>query len=139
MKVFSSTCSVLHSQVKRSKLSSRSAKCIFLGYGDGQKGYCCYNPQSRKNYVSCCISWTHFLFLSLSLYSYISSEFTHIDLSGLDDNISSDCYFENRWSDTIVNPDIDIPFVPMTTQQPPTIVDPLSSRLRNPFHNRKST
>jgi len=35
--VFGSTCFVLCPRVERSKLSSQSAICFFLGYGDGQR------------------------------------------------------------------------------------------------------
>ncbi|KAI5388615.1 hypothetical protein KIW84_074331 [Lathyrus oleraceus] len=48
LKVFGSTCFVLLPQVEHSKLSPRSAICVFLDYGDGQKGYCCYDP-TKKN------------------------------------------------------------------------------------------
>ncbi|XP_020596126.1 uncharacterized protein LOC110036103 [Phalaenopsis equestris] len=46
------TCFVLLPHVQRNKLSSRSAICVFIGYGDGQKGYCCYDPDTQKLFVS---------------------------------------------------------------------------------------
>ena len=52
LRVFGSTCFVLRPHVERSKLSSRSSICVFLGYGDGQKGYRCYDPTNKKMYVS---------------------------------------------------------------------------------------
>lgn len=52
LKVFGSTCFVLHQQVEHSKLYVRSTICVFLGYGDGQKGYHCYDPGAKKLYVS---------------------------------------------------------------------------------------
>ena len=36
----------------QSKLDSRTEKCVFIGYASNQKGYKCYNPQTRKMYVS---------------------------------------------------------------------------------------
>ena len=52
LRVFGSTCFVLRPHVERSKLSSKSAICVFLGYGAGQKGYRCFDPISQKLYVS---------------------------------------------------------------------------------------
>ena len=34
------------------KLSPRAIKCIFLWYSRTQKDYCCYDPITRKQYVS---------------------------------------------------------------------------------------
>ena len=39
LRVFGSTCFVLRPEVERTKLSPRSTLCVFLGYGEGQKGY----------------------------------------------------------------------------------------------------
>jgi hypothetical protein len=51
-RVFGCTCFILHPHVERSKLSSRSAICVFLGYGEGKKGYHCFDPITQKLYVS---------------------------------------------------------------------------------------
>lgn len=51
LKVFG--CSIfvhIHSH-NRSKLDTRSQKCIFLGYSPTQKGYKCYSPFTRKFYT----------------------------------------------------------------------------------------
>ncbi|KAL8109725.1 hypothetical protein AgCh_025722 [Apium graveolens] len=42
----------LKPRVERSKLSTKSALCVFLGYGVTQKGYRCFDPVSGKLYVS---------------------------------------------------------------------------------------
>jgi len=34
------------------KLSFRSKPCIFIGYCANQRGYCCFDPQSQKIYIS---------------------------------------------------------------------------------------
>jgi transposase InsO family protein len=127
LKVFGSTCFVLRPHVERDKLSSRSALCVFLGYGDGQKGYRCYDPLSKKLYVSRHVVFLeHIPFFSLSSDSHAPSrsELTQIDPFGLDNNVSSDCNFENCRDGTTASPNIDIPLVPTATQQPPTTVDP---------------
>ena len=51
-RVFSCTCFVLRPHVERSKLSSRSAICVFLGYGEGKKGHRYFDPITQKLYVS---------------------------------------------------------------------------------------
>ena len=37
---------------KRTKLDYKVRKCIFVGYGDGIKGYKCWNPESQKTVYS---------------------------------------------------------------------------------------
>jgi hypothetical protein len=127
LKVFGSTCFVLRPHVEYDKFSPRSALCVFLGYGDGQKGYRCYDPSSKKLYISLHVVFLeHIPFFSLSSDSHAPSrsELTQIDPFGLDNNVSSDCNFENCRDDTTASPNIDIPLVPTATQQPPTTVDP---------------
>jgi len=43
-RVFGCTCFVLCPHVERSKLSSRSTICVFSSYGEGKKGYRCFDP-----------------------------------------------------------------------------------------------
>jgi hypothetical protein len=61
-RVFCCTCFVLHPYAERSKLSSHSAICVFLGYGEGKKGYCCFDPITHKLYMS-----RHVVFFSIYL------------------------------------------------------------------------
>jgi hypothetical protein len=42
-RVFGCTCFILRPYIERSKLSSRSTICVFLGYGEGKKGYRCFD------------------------------------------------------------------------------------------------
>jgi hypothetical protein len=115
LKVFGSTCFVLRPHVERDKLSPRSTICVFLGYGAGQKGYRCYDPSSKKLYVSRHVVFLeHIPFFSLSSDSHDSSrsELTKIDPFCLDNNVSSDCNFESCRDGTTTTPDIDIPLSP---------------------------
>ncbi|KAL0323460.1 UNVERIFIED_CONTAM: Copia protein [Sesamum angustifolium] len=42
------------------KLSPRSVKCIFLGYSRTQKGYRCYDPQSRRSFTFADVTFFEF-------------------------------------------------------------------------------
>ncbi|CAJ2651271.1 unnamed protein product [Trifolium pratense] len=145
LKVFGSTYFVLLPQVERSKLCPRSAICVFLGYGDGQKGYRCYNPINKKLYVSRHVVFLeHIPFYSLSSDSHTPtrSELAHIDPFAFDDDISSDCTIENCRADTIATPDTNAPSVPTAIQQPLVTIDPTPSTTpspRYPSRDRKST
>ena len=49
---FGSACFVLLQSHEHHKLQPCSRLCCFLGYGDGQKGFQCYNPISKRLRVS---------------------------------------------------------------------------------------
>ncbi|CAN1141195.1 Retrovirus-related Pol polyprotein from transposon TNT 1-94 [Linum perenne] len=48
LKVFGCTCLVLLPRHERSKLTSKVARCAFLGYSDVHKGYVCYDSHARR-------------------------------------------------------------------------------------------
>ncbi|RVW86324.1 Retrovirus-related Pol polyprotein from transposon TNT 1-94 [Vitis vinifera] len=50
--VFGSTVFVHTHRPKRNKFDPRALKCVFLGYSSTQKDYKCYDPVSKKLYVS---------------------------------------------------------------------------------------
>lgn len=52
LRVFGCVCYV-HRQAKyRDKLDARAIRCVFLGYSSTQKGYKCYDPSSKKIFIS---------------------------------------------------------------------------------------
>lgn len=52
LKVFGCTAFVHIHTNQRTKLSRRAVRCVFLGYSPTQKGYKCYEPNSRRLFVS---------------------------------------------------------------------------------------
>ncbi|XP_062116485.1 uncharacterized protein LOC133830512 [Humulus lupulus] len=82
LRVFDSTCFVLRPTVERTKLSSCYALCVFLGYGDGKKGYRCFDQTSQKLYVSRYVVFLEhipFFFIPDSTHNLTKSDFIHID------------------------------------------------------------
>lgn len=59
----------------RTKLTPRSVMSIFLGYGEGQKGYWCYDPINKK---FCLSSWVLLLFLLVFTLCFKRILFTNI-------------------------------------------------------------
>ncbi|CAL1402230.1 unnamed protein product [Linum trigynum] len=53
LRVFGCTCFVLLPRKDRSKLSSKTSRCVFLGYSDIHKGYLCYDPSVQRLRISC--------------------------------------------------------------------------------------
>ena len=47
MRVFGSITYVHVRKEKLRKLDAKAEKCILVGYSDKQKGYKCYNPQTK--------------------------------------------------------------------------------------------
>jgi hypothetical protein len=52
LRVFGSIVYVHIPKEKRKKLDAKAEKCILVGYSDEQKGYKCYNPQTKQACVS---------------------------------------------------------------------------------------
>lgn len=122
-------------QVKHSKLSY--AICDFLGYGDGQTGYCCYDPTNQKLYVSRHVVFhEHLPFYSLSSNprNPTRSSLTRIDPFSMDISDFNNSKVEKYRVDTSTPTGQD---VPMTPSEPPMVVDPPPPHY--PPHVHKST
>ena len=52
LRVFGCEAYVHVPKEKRTKLDYKEQKCIFVGYGNGIKGYKCWNPESQKTAYS---------------------------------------------------------------------------------------
>ncbi|KAL1220953.1 Retrovirus-related Pol polyprotein from transposon TNT 1-94 [Cardamine amara subsp. amara] len=52
LRVFGCICYVHVPDALRNKLEPKSVKCMFIGYSTTQKGYKCYNPPTKRMYVS---------------------------------------------------------------------------------------
>ena len=50
--VFGSLCYTHVPSEVRHKMDARSIKCVFLSYLDERKGYKCYDPSTRRVYIS---------------------------------------------------------------------------------------
>jgi len=91
-RVFCFTCFVLRPHLERSKLSSPSAICVFLGYGEGKMGYRYFDSITRKLYMSRHVVFEHipFFYIPPTTHSLTRSDLFRIDLFKNDsDSLSS--------------------------------------------------
>ena len=122
--LFRFACFVLLQSHKHNKLEPRSKLCYFLGYGETQKGYWCYDPVSHRLHISCnVVFWERHSFVELSHFRASLSSSSILDLF-LDEAhipfvIASDL--------PVVAPDPPVDF----SIQPPDILDPFPS---SPFN-----
>ena len=56
-KLFGCTCFVRDHRPDVGKLDPKAVKCIFIGYSSGQRGYKCWNPSERRNFVSMVVTF----------------------------------------------------------------------------------
>ena len=52
LKVFGCTAFIHTHDVNRGKFDPRAKKCVFVGYPLNQKGYKCFDPTSKKFFIS---------------------------------------------------------------------------------------
>ncbi|KAG8371600.1 hypothetical protein BUALT_Bualt13G0104800 [Buddleja alternifolia] len=123
--------SALPFNLKRTKLSSRVAICVFLGYGNGQKGYRCHDPVSGKLYVSRNVSFIeHVPFFSIPSTSHGMSKSDLVEI----DPFTTDCTFDSTPISSVTSQfsgkshDIDTRPPPTTVPEPLVIADPVPPR-----------
>jgi hypothetical protein len=144
-RVFGCTCFVLRPYVERSKLSSRSTICVFLGYGEGKRGYRCFDPITQKLYVSRHVVFLeHIPFFSIpsTNHSLTKSDIIRIDPfsedSGNDTSphVRSICTRNSAGTGTLLSSIPEVSFSSTAPQASSEIVDPPP---RQSIHIRKST
>ena len=100
--------------------------CCFLGYGETQKGYQCYDPVSHHLHISHnVVFWEHRLFVELSHFHASLSSSSILDLFPDEAHIPSVATPDPL----IVTPDSPVDF----SVQPPDIIDPFPS---SPFNEQ---
>ena len=126
LRSFGSACFVLLQPHEHNKLEYRSRLCCFLGYGETQKGYQCYDPVSHRLRVSCnVVFWEHRLFVELSHFRASLSSSSVLDLFPDEAHISSVAAPDPP----VVALDSPVDF----SVQPPDIIDPFPS---SPFNEQ---
>jgi hypothetical protein len=79
LKIFGCTVFVHIPNKSRSKLDPRAEKCVFLGYAPNQKGYKCFNPQTRKFHITMDVSF-------LENTPFFTKNFLQGEIIGEEDN-----------------------------------------------------
>ncbi|CAL1382352.1 unnamed protein product [Linum trigynum] len=77
LRVFGCLCFVLIPRSERTKLTSKTARCAFLGYSDIYKGYLCYDPDLRRIRIACNVVFLE----NLMFYSASSTTTPLFDMS----------------------------------------------------------
>ena len=117
---FSSACFVLLQPHEYNKLEPRSRLCCFLGCGETQKGYQCYDPVSYRLRISRnVVFWEHRLFVKLSHFHASLSSSSVLDKAHIPSVAALDS--------PVVIPNSPVDF----SIQPPDILDPFPSSLFN--------
>ena len=128
LRSFGSVCFVLLQSHEHNKLEPRSRFCCFLGYGETQKGYRCYDLVSHCLRVSCnVVFWEHRSFVKLSHFrASLSSSFV---LDIFPDQAHIPFVIALAPDPLVVTPDYTIDF----SIQPPDILDLFPS---SPFNEQ---
>ena len=126
LRSFGSAYFILLQPYEHNKLEPWSRLCCFLGYGETQKGYRCYDPVFYHLRVSCnVVFWEHRSFVELSHFRASLSSFSVLDLFPEEVHILSVVVPDSP----IVAPDSLVDF----SVQPPDILGPFPS---SPFNEQ---
>ncbi|CAN1245557.1 Retrovirus-related Pol polyprotein from transposon RE1 [Linum grandiflorum] len=112
LRIFGCVCFVLLPPQERTKLTTKTARCVFLGYSDNHKGYMCYDPALRRMRIA-----YHVLFLE-DLYYYADQVVGTTPIAP-----SLDSFFEADVDTNDINDDMQ-PSIPQSPPSlSPTVVD----------------
>ena len=67
LRVFGSKCFPYTWDTRQHKFDPKTVLCIFVGYSDKHKGYKCFHPSSKKNFISHYLVFDEFFFLIKTL------------------------------------------------------------------------
>jgi hypothetical protein len=130
--------------VERSKLSSRTVICVFLGNGEGKKEYHCFDQISQKLYVSLHVVFlVHISFFSIpsTTHSLTKPELIRIDPFSEDSDSQTSphvlpiCTHNSVGTDTLLSGIFEAPFSSTAPKASSEIMDP---PLRQSIRIRKS-
>ncbi|KAJ7959762.1 Retrovirus-related Pol polyprotein from transposon TNT 1-94 [Quillaja saponaria] len=137
LRIFGCICFVCDLTPGQDKLSSKSFKCIFLGYSRLQKGYKCYCPDKNRYFISADVTFfEEFSFFSSTIpESHSISEAFPVPYLGPNDYVSSSP-LPDLPADTVDVPN-DSPSVPTPSRASDPVSPPILRRgtrsTRNPY------
>jgi hypothetical protein len=135
LRIFGCVCFVLLPPHERTKLEPRSRLCCFLGYDIEHKGYCCYDPISKRLCISRHVTfWEHRFFSSMESFpsspSSSSPIFTNVSFDLLPETTDLDAGMTSSPDDiTMVDPNAPAPPVDPPTLEPDISVPRCSTRV----------
>ena len=122
LKIFGCTVFVHIPNKSRSKLDPRAEKCVFLGYAPNQKGYKCFNPQTRKFHITMDVSF-------LENTPFFTKNFLQGEIIGEEDNF---------WEKSAPLPNTIVDFPSQDTESSPQIFPEIENSIQDAGSGRIS-